>query len=135
MIQRYLMNELKVILPALEWSVDFYTGEDNTGTVYYEGGAPPDLSDMDWRYPAYMIYIRSSDWQLAEQAAQAVYSALHKQQDMQVQIEQYDGENVVGAKAYHVLFIEAMSEPLRIGVDKNIMEYSINFRVTLREGA
>jgi hypothetical protein len=133
MIQLYLMNELKGILPALEWSIDFYSGEDNTGTVYYEGGASPDLNDMNWRYPSYMVYIRSSDWRFAEQAAQAVYNALHKRQDLQVQIEQYDGENVVGVKTYHVLFIQATSEPLRIGVDNNIMDYSVNFQVTLRE--
>lgn len=133
MIQRYIRSELQSILPALEWTVDFYTGEDNTGTVYYEGGSPPDLNDPNWRYPTYMVYIRSSDWRFAEQVAYAVYDTLHKRQDLQVQIEQYDGESVVGFKTYHVLFIQAMSEPLRIGVDNDIMNYSVNFQVTLRE--
>lgn len=132
MIHAYLKERLEQLLPTLEWSDSFYSAEDHTGTVYYEGGFPPSLDDTDMRYPSYMVYIRSSNWRLAEQAAQIVYDALHKQREWMVQID-YANENVAGVKTYHVLFIEAMSEPLRIGVDKNVMEYSVNFKVTLRE--
>lgn len=124
MIQSFLKNELQTVLPQLEWTIDFYTGEDNTGTVYSEGGEPPDTYDVGFRYPQYMILIRSSDWTLAEQAAQIVLKTLHKKENLPISI---------GTSNYMVYFITAMGEPIRLGVKNNIMEWTVNFQVTLRE--
>jgi hypothetical protein len=127
------MQQSKLILPALTWSIDNYSAKDNTGTVYSEGSGDPDLYDVNMRYPEYMAYIRSSDFAYAEFAARAVYDRFHKFRDQQVTIsKQIKGQAVV--KQYQVYLIQALSEPLRIGVDDaGIMEWSVNFRATLRE--
>ena len=121
MIQRYLKDYLKDVIPELTWTMDYYTGEDTTGTVYYEGGSKPPSNDVNTRYPTYMVYIRSSNWGLASTAAQKVFDTLHKKSNF----------GVTGALSYHVFFIEAVSEPNRIGVKDGIMDYSINFDATL----
>lgn len=134
MIQRYLANELKKVVPDLEWTADFYTAEDHTGTVYSEGGSAPNIYETGIRYPAYMVYIRSSAWSYAETAAQKVFDAFHRKGDFTATINEYDrNENVIGSKSYHVFFVAAASDPLRIGVQDNIMEYSVNLDVTLTE--
>lgn len=124
MIHRYLKNEAQQAIPSLGWSINFYTGADNTGTVYTEGGAAADLYDPNLRYPEYMIYIRSSNFDAAEQHAQAVYDTFHKRSHFTVTEK---------GKTYQVLFLQALSEPLRLGVDNDKMEYSINLQATLRE--
>lgn len=124
MIQNYLKEQAQMVLPELEWTIDFYTGEDNTGTVYSENGAKPDTYDANFRFPQYMVFIRSSNWSNAEQAAQKVFDLFHKKYNLQVE------EN---SKQYKVYFIEAMGEPLRLGAQGNVMEWSVNFQVTLRE--
>lgn len=132
MIQSFFVSEIKPHLPDLEWTQDYYTGVDNTGTVYSEGGEPPDIYDAKFRFPEYMILIRSSDWPYAVYAAQKVFDNFHTKRDLSVSVEHV----VKGTKftnQYKVYFIEALSEPLRLGAKDNIMEYSINFRVTLRE--
>lgn len=134
MIQDYLREELKVILPELEWTSNYYTGGDNTGTVYYEGGSGSDIYESDLRYPTYMVYIRSSDWYFSERAAQMVHDYFHRKSNFTAVINQYDkDENVVGVKTYHVFFIQDVGEPNPIGVENGIMDYSVNFQVTLKE--
>lgn len=133
MIQYHLMQKLKLILPDLEWTVDYKTASDNTGTVYYEGGGSPEIYDVPIRYPRYMVYISSSDWDKAEYAAQAVYDALHKLTNESVTVEFEKDGNVVATKSYRVFLIKAASEPLPIGVENNVMDYSVNFDVTLVE--
>jgi hypothetical protein len=124
MIQSFLKDEAKAVVPELEWTIDFYTSEDNTGTVYSEGGTPPDSYESGMRYPEYMVFIRSSDWTLARVAANKVFKQLHRKMNVQASV---DGSQ------FQVFFIEALGEPIRLGAQDDVMEYSINFRVTLRE--
>lgn len=133
MIQYHLMQKLQPILPDLEWSVDYYTEKDNTGVVYYEGGGSPGIYDVPIRHPRYMVYISSSDWDYAKYAAQVVYDALHKLTNETVTVEFEKDGNVVETKSYRVFLIKAASEPLPIGVENNVMDYSVNFDVTLVE--
>ncbi|MFC0188488.1 hypothetical protein ACFFJY_09335 [Fictibacillus aquaticus] len=133
MIQRYLKDLLKEKIPSLEWSIDYSTSDDHTGAVYYEGGLPPDQYESKTRYPQYMVYIQSSDWRMAGEHAEKAYQTLNGLVNFIVTEDIYDGENVVGQRTYHVLFIRAMAEPNRIGVDDGVMEYSINFQAILRE--
>lgn len=133
MIQEHLMNELKTIIPELTWSVDYYYAEDNTGTVYSTASGQPDRYDTKYRYPGYQVWIRSSDWDYAKLAAEQTFNALHKKFNLIVEVNyEKDGE-VVETKRYLVLLILAASDPLRIGDNDGIMEYSVNFDVTLTE--
>lgn len=133
MIQEYLMNELKTIIPDLTWSVDYYYAEDDTGTVYSTASGQPDRYDTKYRYPGYQVWIRSSDWDYAKLAAEQVFSALHKKSNLIVDVNyEKDGE-VVETKRYLVLLILAASDPLRIGDNDGVMECSVNFDVTLTE--
>ncbi|MGE7650482.1 phage tail terminator protein [Peribacillus frigoritolerans] len=125
MIHRYLKNEAKIAIPELVWSVNFHNGKLNTGTVYSEGGGTPDTYDFEWRYPEYMIFIRSSDWDKAELFAEVVHNLFHKKLNFRV-TEQ--------GRTFYVQSLFALSEPIRLGVSEdNKMEYSINIRATLRE--
>ncbi|POD46287.1 hypothetical protein BKM15_25950 [Pseudomonas syringae pv. syringae] len=125
MIHRYLKDEAAKAIPGLGWSINFYSGTDNTGTVYTEGGPPGETNDVKTRTPEYMVYIRSSDWDAAETYAQQVYDLFHERKQFVITEK---------GRTFIVYFIEALSEPIRLGVaDNNIMEYSINFRATLRE--
>lgn len=134
MIQKYLADELEKIIPDLEWTSDFYTGQDHTATVFSEGGRKPGIYGVGMQYPSYMVYIRSSSWNYAKTVAQRVYKALHKKRDFVVTVDIFDkDENVIGSTSYRVFLIAAASTPNRIGVKDNIMEYSVNFDVTLTE--
>lgn len=133
MIQFHLMQKLQPILPDLEWTVDYKTADDHTGTVYYEGGGSPGEFDVPIRHPRYMVYISSSDWGYAEYAAQAVHDTLHKTFNEPVTVEFFKDRNVVATKSYRVFLIESASEPLPLGVENEKMDYSVNFDVTLVE--
>ncbi|WP_445506793.1 phage tail terminator protein [Niallia sp. 03190] len=125
MIHRYLKNEAKLAVPALVWSINYFTNIDNTGTVYTEAGSPPEKNDRKTRYPEYQFYIRSTNFDNAELFSQKIFDLFNEKMNFVV---------IENNRTYHVDFIEAMSEPLRLGVDSNnVMEYSINFKVTLRE--
>jgi hypothetical protein len=124
MIQSFFKDEIKAAVPELEWTIDFYTSEDNTGTVYSESGTAPDLYESGMRYPEYMVFIRSSNWTLARKAANKVFKQLHRKMNVQASV---DGSQ------FQVFFIEALGEPIRLGAQDDVMEYSINFKVTLRE--
>ncbi|OAK70095.1 hypothetical protein [Lederbergia galactosidilytica] len=133
MIQEFLMNRLQPLLPDLEWTVDYKTADDNTGTVYYEGGGQPDQYDVPTRYPRYMVYLSSSDWDYVQYAAQVVFDSLHKLQNQIVKVDFYSKGNVVASKSYRVFLIIAASDPNPLGVDNDVMDYSVNFDVTLTE--
>ncbi|ULG70878.1 minor capsid protein [Macrococcus brunensis] len=136
MIQRPIMNLLKSNIPGLIWSIDNRTASDNTGTVYQTGGSKPDIYEADMRYPYYQIFIRSSDFVKVENAAQKVYDLLHQKTNWTVEIPIYEKMTDTTPKSVeqiHVFFIEALSEPLRLGVNGNIMEYSINVQATVRK--
>ena len=133
MIQEFLMNELKTIIPNLSWSVDYYYADDNTGTVYSTASGQPDRYDTEYRYPGYQVWIRSSDWDYAKFAAELTYKQLHKKTNFRVAVDYEEDGQVVLIKHYLVLFVMATSDPLRIGDNKGTMEYSVNFDVTLNE--
>ena len=133
MIQSYLKEKLADQLPQLTWTVDYRTKNDHTGTVYYEGGGQPGQYDVKVRYPRYMVYISSSDWEFAEYAAQAAFDAIHRTAYEDVQVDFYKDEQVIDTKNYYINFIAAASEPNPIGVENGIMDYSINFEVILVE--
>lgn len=133
MISEFLMNQAKGVVPELEWTVNFFYAEETKGQeikqgiVYDETGAAPSLDDVKMRYPEYMIYIRSSDWQLAERAAKRLAKFFHLNSDI---IKDPVTEDEDTYKLYQ---IECTSEPIRIGVnDHDVMEYSVNLRVNLR---
>ncbi|MUK89155.1 hypothetical protein GMD78_12305 [Ornithinibacillus sp. L9] len=133
MIQEALMNQLKGVVPDLTWTIDYRTADDNTGTVYSTPGFPPDQYDTQYRYPSYQVYIRSSDWDFAKFAAEQTFQAFHNKINFVVSTEyEKDGE-VVLTRKFHVFTIMASSEPIPVGVKDEIMEYSINFDVTLKE--
>lgn len=124
MIQSYLKDEAQKILPELEWSIEFYTGEDNTGTVYSEAGDPPDTYEVRYRYPQYMFLVRSSNWGSASKCIQVLMNHFHNQQNLYVEMDPVP---------YRIFSIEALGEPLRLGVKDNVMEWTLNVQVLLRE--
>lgn len=128
MIQEFLKNQAKPVKPDLEWSVDYYTGLDRTGTVYYEGGRAANKNDeAQTRRPEYMIFIRSSDFSEAEVTAHKLYKLFHmKTVEELVCVPELE-------TCYRVYFIEAVSEPSRLGVSGDVMEYSLNLLITMRE--
>lgn len=136
MIQKPIMNLLKSNIPGLIWSVNNRTASDNTGTVYSTGGSKPDTYEAEMRYPIYQIYIRSSDFVVAENAAYKVYELLHRKSNWTVEVPIFDKMTETVPKStqrVHVFFIEALSEPIRVGVNGGIMEYSINVQATVRK--
>lgn len=133
MIQEPLMNELKAIIPDLSWTVDYYSAKDNTGTVYSTGGFAPDEYDTNYRHPTYQVWIRSGDWDYAKLAAELTFKHLHKKSNFRVNVDYEKDGRVVLTKHYLVFLIVAASDPIRIGDNDGIMEYSINFDVTLKE--
>lgn len=128
MIQEYLMNQAKTVAPDLEWTVDYYSAVANTGTVFYEGGSPSDVNnDTNIRYPQYMFYIRTADWSKAEVIAHKLYKFFHRKSvEELIFVPELD-------TSYRVYFMQSMSEPNRIGVSGDVMEYSINLLITLEE--
>lgn len=125
MIHEALMKECQLVVPKLKWTVNFYKKNNDTGTVYEESGPMPDTYDFRWRYPEYMIYIRAKDWDLAREYAQSVFDALHGKLNFRVTEQD---------RIFYIQSLYALSEIIRIGADENDnMEYSINFRATIRE--
>src|SRR5699024_299313 len=118
MIQDELMHMLKNEINELEWTVDYYTSNDNTGTVFVSSGSQPDMYDTEYRYPSYQVYIRTSDWDLAKQLAEKVFQLLQKKHHFK-------------AGDYYVYLITAATEPIRVRVIDDVMEYSINFDASL----
>ncbi len=130
MIEEYLMNQAKEIAPELEWTVNYVTGEEATGTVYDEGGSIGNVNnDADTMYPNYMFWIRSpkTNWDAAKVVAYQLYTHFHKKSvDDVVHVPELD-------KNYRVLFMQAMSPPNPIGVIDDVMVYSLNIQATIEE--
>jgi len=132
MIEEYLMNQAKEIAPELEWTVNYVTADEATGTVYDEGGSNGNVNnDADTMYPNYMFWIRSpkdsNQWDRAKVVAYQLYNHFHKKSvDELVHVPELD-------KDYRVIFMQAMSQPIFIGVTDDVMVYSLNIQVTLKE--
>ncbi|MCK1982230.1 MULTISPECIES: minor capsid protein [Peribacillus] len=134
MIHRYLKTEAEREFPDFLWTINYYTGNMDTGTIFTEGGGNPDTYDFKWRYPEYMIFIRSSDWDKAELIAQKVYDLFHDNKDFRVEERLFvKDSDIFSDRAFYVQSLFALSEPIRLGVSDDKMEYSINIRATLRE--
>ena len=133
MIQENLRDILSSHIKDLEWTVDYFTG-NNTGTVYSTGGdGDTDNYDTRYRYPTYQVYIRSSDWDYAKTASEMVFDILHNKRDFYATVPYYKDDEILFTKEYYVFLISAMSDPIRVGELDNIMEYSVNFDVILTE--
>lgn len=134
MIQQYLKDILETQLPSLDWSVSHRHGDENKATVYYEGGGQPGLYDVPNRYPNYMVYLSSSDWEYVEYAAHMVLGILHKRTGDIITVEFKQDGDVIDSKTFKLFWIEAQGEPNDLGVDaQQIRAFSVNFRVTLTE--
>lgn len=123
MIHRWIRDQLAAALPAYKWSVNYYTGDKDTGTVYEEQGAPPGnpSDESGLRVLAYMVYLRGKTWEAVERDIQTARSLLHKRTNELI------GENLR-------LYLIQCDEPIRVGAaDDNRMEYSLNLTATLRE--
>lgn len=134
MIQKYIKDLLERELPGLEWTIEHYTGKSNTGTVL--GNTPSTSDPTDERgfiYPSYQVYIRSSDYPKAEFLALRVSEILNKRVG-DIATREYISEKgeLLGSRSYTIFFIEC-DPPLRIGVEGNNLDYSINFRTILKE--
>lgn len=134
MIQDTIRQMLNDKIKGLTWTVDYYGSRDDTGAVYSTGGSSRiSPVDMTYRYPTYQVFIRSSDWDFAKAAAEMTYSLLHKHRPFETTVNYEKDEEVIMTKPVYVFKIEAMQEPVRLGDDNGVMEYSVNFDVTLSE--
>lgn len=135
MIQEPIMTLLRDNINGLSWSIDYRTASDNTGTVYSDSGEKPSTYDEQMRYPYYQIYLRSSNFELVKNASRQVYDLLHMKMNWEIDLPIYDSNNpdeVIETLPYMVYLIEVLSEPILVGVNDNVMEYSINLKTTLR---
>lgn len=124
MIQGYIKGVMEAAYPQLIWTEDNYVEQDNTGTVYKEGGEKPDTYESGIRFPYYMIWVRSSDFDLAQKVSEGSINALNKTHA--VEWTDHNGQT------YEIIFIEAIGDANRIGKNGEVMEWSSNFKVTLR---
>lgn len=134
MIQKYLKDMLSAEMPALEWTIETYTGKDDTGTVLLSSPRSSDVSDeRGFIFPAYQVYLRSSDKALVEFFATKTHELLNKRRD-EVAVREYRDKNgrLLGTRSYNVIFIEC-DPPIRIGMEGKHLDYSINLRTILKE--
>jgi hypothetical protein len=128
MIEGFLRERLQAAYPQLTWSENNYEDQDNTGTVYAEGGGAPSRYEDGFRFPNYMVWVRSSDFSLAERASKGSVELLNKLNNEGKPFEYTDYEGI----KYNVYFVEATGEANRVGRDEGVMEWSSNFRATIR---
>lgn len=134
MILKHLKDLLARELPGLEWSIEQYTGADNTGTVLTDTPSSSDITDeREFLFPGYQVYLRSSDFEKVEFYALRVFEILNKRKD-EIAIREYKDSkgSVLGSRSYRIIFIEC-NNPIRVGIEGKHLDYSINFRVILKE--
>lgn len=142
----YPKEEKPELFKGFKSTVNYFTEENDTVTVYSSAGLPPSDYDLNYLYPGYQIWIRSEDWDLAELAANMIFDLFHKyprteQQrldslNVETTFEEFDEVKkeyiVLKTKEHQVFSIIAASNPIRIGESNGKMEYSVNFDVTLK---
>lgn len=134
MIQKYIKDLLKKEIPSFEWSIENYTGSDNTGTVLMNNPSSSGFTDeRDFLFPSYQVYLRSSDFPKVEYFSLRVYELLNKRNN-EIASREYKSERgmYLGSRSYLIIFIEC-DEPIRVGVEGKHLDYSVNFRATLKE--
>lgn len=131
MIQSWIRDQLSDALPSMDWTVDYESQSDHAATVFYEGGGDPSTYDIAYRYPRYMVWISSVDFEEAEYIAQAVFDLLHTVRNVPLTIHFYQKGEVVKTKNVILKKLIAATSPNRIGVEEDKMLYSVNFDATI----
>lgn len=125
MIQKWIKNQLEIVIPNLEWTMDFKTGSDHTGVVYNETPGNPTKDDFEILFPTYSVEIESSDMQNAEVYAWKVYDALNKRRQEHAVI-------MPGELEFEIIFIQPIP-PILMGIENKKLSYSINLQTTVRK--
>jgi hypothetical protein len=123
MIQKWIKDELAKVIPNLEWTMDFKTGQDHTGTVYMESPGTPGSGDLDLQFPNYSVEIETSDRKNAELWAWKVFDAMNKRIQSQADIN---------GIMIDIVFIQAIP-PLPVGIEGKKITYAINLQTTCRK--
>lgn len=132
MIGQYLVRTLKDELPKLTWTEAFYTANDNTGTVYTDGGRGVGRYESPLRFPTYQLLIRSSDWDMAETYAIKALELINKTSDVTTDVYLYENGKAIEKRTVNIMYLENRGGILNLGIDEdNIRSYSINFDATL----
>lgn len=136
MIQKYLKGILEREIDGFEWSIDNFTGRDNTGTVLMNNPSAADANDeRDFLFPTYQVYLRSSDFAKVEYEAINVQKILNKRKQEIASREYRDKFNrLIGILIYEIIFIDC-DPPIRVGIEGKHLDYSINLSCTLKEVA
>lgn len=127
MIQRAIKKILQDRIPDLEWTVDYRTAQSDFGVVYYEGGYPPDRSDMKSHLMNYQIEIRSQSFDKAANRAFDTYKAIHGIENRVMEVPILEDGRLIRIDKHFIQYIYAESPPIRVGVENDIMIYTINF--------
>lgn len=124
MIEGFIREQLEQAYPELTWTEQTYEADDHTGTVYSESGERPDTYESGLRFPYYMVWVRSSNFDLAQRVSEGSIDILNKTH--RKTYTNYFGDT------YEIIFIEANGEANRIGRNEGKMEWSSNFKATIR---
>lgn len=127
MIQRTIKKILQDRIPDLEWTVDYRTAQSDFGVVYYEGGYPPDRSDMKSHLMNYQIEIRSQSFDKAANRAFDTYKAIHGIENRVMEVPILEDGRLIRTDKHFIQYIYAESPPIRVGVESDNMIYTINF--------
>ncbi len=127
MIQRAIKKILQDRIPDLEWTVDYRTAQSEFGVVYYEGGYPPDRSDMKSHLMNYQVEIRSRSFDKTANRAFDTYKAIHGIENKVMEVPVYEDGRLIRTDKHFIQYIYAESPPIRVGVENDIMIYTINF--------
>lgn len=127
MIQRAIKKILQDRIPDLEWTVDYRTAQSEFGVVYYEGGYPPDRSDMKSHLMNYQVEIRSQSFDKAANKAFDTYKAIHGIENRVLEVPVYEDGRLIRTDKHFIQYIYAESPPIRVGVESDNMIYTINF--------
>ncbi|MCD8898337.1 hypothetical protein [Mammaliicoccus sciuri] len=127
MIQRAIKKILQDRIPDLEWTVDYRTAQSEFGVIYYEGGYPPDRSDMKSHLMNYQVEIRSQSFDKAANRAFDTYKVIHGIEHRVMEVPILEDGRLIRTDKHFIQYIYAESPPIRVGVESDNMIYTINF--------
>lgn len=127
MIQRAIKKILQNKIPDLEWTVDYRTAQSEFGVVYYDGGYPPDKSDLKSHKMNYQVEIRSRSFDKAANRAFDTYKAIHGIENEVMEVSIFEDGRLIRKDKHFIQYIYAESPPIRVGVENDNMIYTINF--------